>query len=233
MLSKKVATRHGARPWFEPIHLEAGLSRRFVVDDQTCTLLHAMRHTLKAVARLLAALAVVPAVVSYRVRSAVMGRDRALEGSTQGLSLVPGLLGQYLRRAFLAQVLDACHATATIEFGTLFSKAGARIGERAYIGPRCHLGLVDVGRDVMIGPGVHLPSGPRTHGTADPDRPMSEQGGTRSMVHIGDGAWIGSAAVVMADVGRNSVVGAGAVVTHPVPDHVVVGGVPARVIRAR
>jgi virginiamycin A acetyltransferase len=224
---------HGAGEWFEPILKEAGPSRREVADERNCAPLHTMRDTLKAAARLLATLAVVPALVSYRVRAAVMGRDRALEGSSQMLALVPGLVGQYVRRAFLAQALDACHATATIEFGTLFSKAGARIGERAYIGPRCHLGLVEIGRDVMLGPCVHVPSGPMTHGTGDPDRPMREQGGTRTLIHIGDGAWIGSAAVVMADVGRDSVVGAGAVVTRPVPDNVVAGGVPARVIRTR
>jgi acetyltransferase-like isoleucine patch superfamily enzyme len=52
-------------------------------------------------------------------------------------------------------------------------------------------------------------------------------------VRIGEGAWIGSAAVVMADVGRHSVVGAGSVVTKPIPDGVVAAGVPARVIRQR
>jgi acetyltransferase-like isoleucine patch superfamily enzyme len=37
----------------------------------------------------------------------------------------------------------------------------------------------------------------------------------------------------MADVGRNAVIGAGAVVTSPIPDNVVAAGVPARVIRDR
>jgi virginiamycin A acetyltransferase len=53
------------------------------------------------------------------------------------------------------------------------------------------------------------------------------------MIRIGAGTWIGSAAVVMADVGHDAVVGAGAVVTRPVPDAVVAAGVPARVLRAR
>ena len=63
--------------------------------------------------------------------------------------------------------------------------------------------------------------------------PIRDQAHHRTRVRIGQGAWIGSAAVVMADVGRNSVVGAGAVVTKPLPDDVVAAGVPARVVRTR
>ena len=173
-----------------------------------------------------------PAIVSYTVRARIMGRDRALEGSTQALALLPGLLGQYLRRAFLAQVLAECHETATIEFGTIFSQAGARIAQDAYIGPRCHLGLVDIGKGVLIGPAVHIPSGARTHGI-ELDQPIREQPQHRSRVTVGEGAWIGSAAVVLADVGANTVVGAGAVVTRPVPANSVAAGVPARVIKSR
>ena len=50
-------------------------------------------------------------------------------------------------------------------------------------------------------PAVQVPSGPRHHGMADLDRPIREQPGTRAVVRIGEGAWIGSAAVVLADVG--------------------------------
>ena len=52
-------------------------------------------------------------------------------------------------------------------------------------------------------------------------------------MRIGEGTWVGSAAVVMADVGRHCVIGAGAVVTRPLPDYSVAVGVPARVIRSR
>ena len=51
------------------------------------------------------------------------------------------------------------------------------------------------------------------------------------LVRIGAGSWIGAAAVVMADVGPESVVGAGSVVTQPVPGGVVAAGVPSRVVR--
>lgn len=192
-----------------------------------------MREALKSLAGAAAAIAVLPALVSYRIRSALLGRDRALEGSSQALALLPGLTGVYLRRAFYARVLARCDQTATIEFGVLFSKAGARIDEHVYVGPRCHLGLVHLQRDVLLGPAVQIPSGPQTHGTADDTQPIRDQAGETRLVTIGAGSWVGAGAVVMADVGRDAVIGAGAVVTRAVPNEVLAAGVPARVVRSR
>jgi len=192
-----------------------------------------MKEQLKATARGLATIAVMPQVVSYRIRARLVGADGALESSTQLLSLIPGIAGRYLRRAFLARVLTGgCAATATIEFGTLFSQAAARIDDNVYVGPRCHLGLVHLERDVLLAAGVHIPSGPHTHGT-DLSLPIREQRGDRRLVRVGAGSWIGSNAVVLADVGRDVIIGAGAVVTQPIPDRVIATGVPARVVRRR
>jgi acetyltransferase-like isoleucine patch superfamily enzyme len=129
-------------------------------------------------------------------------------------------------------VIDYCAPTAVIGFGTLFSQAGCRIEEHVYIGPGCHLGLVHLERGVLLASGVHVPSGPHTHGT-DPALPIRDQAGNLRRVRIGAGAWIGSNAVILADVGRDTIVGAGAVVTRPLPDRVVAAGVPARVVRQR
>lgn len=190
-----------------------------------------MREWLKAAARGIATIVVVPQLVSFKVRALITDEDRALVGSSQLLSLVPGLTGQYLRRAFLARVLKGgCANSAAIEFGTLFSQVDCRIDERVYIGPRCHLGHVHLERDVLIAAGVHIPSGPHSHGT-DLSAPIHDQPGALRVVRIGAGAWIGSNAVVLADVGRNTIVGAGAVVTRPLPDRVVAAGVPARIVR--
>jgi virginiamycin A acetyltransferase len=192
-----------------------------------------MKGTVKTTLRWVATIAVMPLVASYRVRSAMMGRDRALQGSTQFLALVPGLPGQYLRRAFLSFALEYCDPTATIEFGTIFSQAGTRIEAEVYIGPRCHLGLVHLERDVLIAAGVHIPSGGATHDFSDLTVPIRSQPHHRSIVRIGRGSWIASACIVMADVGRDTVVGAGSVVTRPLPAYVVAAGSPARVIRSR
>jgi virginiamycin A acetyltransferase len=192
-----------------------------------------MRETVKTIAHAVCWIAVTPSVISWSLRSRIMGPDRALEGSTQAWALVPGLIGQYLRRAFLSRTLQSCARTATIEFGTLFSSASASIGERAYIGPRCHLGWSLIEDDVLLAAGVHVPSGGRTHGIEDLSTPIRDQPTVKTQVRIGRGSWIGSAAVVMADVGRDAVVAAGAVVTRPIPDFTIAGGVPARVLRHR
>jgi len=197
--------------------------------ERTSIVRSALKSTINGVATLL----VLPSVVSYRVRSMLMGKDRAVEGSTQALAWLPGVTGQYLRRAFLRRALAFCDPTATIEFGTIFSQAGARIDAHAYIGPRCHIGLVHIERDVLIAAGVHIPSGGATHDFSDLSVPIRLQAHHRSMVRIGAGSWIGSASVVMADVGRDTVVGAGSVVTRPLPDYAVAAGSPARVIRTR
>lgn len=192
-----------------------------------------MREALKRAAHAIAWLIVTPSVVSCKIRSLVLGPDRALEGSTQAWALVPGLLGQYLRRAFLSRTLAACASTATIEFGTLFSSASATIGDRAYVGPRCHLGWVHIEKDVLIGAGVHVPSGAHTHGIDDLSVPIRDQPSVKTPVRIGAGTWVGSNAVILADVGRDTVIAAGAVVTRPIPDRTIAGGVPARVLRHR
>ena len=123
-------------------------------------------------------------------------------------------------------------SSSAIEFGVLFSKMDSGIEENVYVGPRCHLGSVYLERDVMLAAGVHIPSGPHTHGT-DASVPMREQPGRLQRIRIGAGTWIGSNAVILASVGRDTIVAAGAVVTQPIPDGVIAGGVPARIIRRR
>lgn len=192
-----------------------------------------LKEAVKAIAFVAATVLIAPLLVSYWLRAALVGRDRALEGSSQTLSLVPGLIGQYVRRAFFARTLASFHRTATIEFGVLLSKADTRIDEFVYVGPRCHLGLVHLQRDVLLGPAVQIPSGGQTHGIADLGHPIREQAGIRTLIRVGAGTWIGAGAIVMASVGCDSVVAAAAVVTHPIPDRVIAAGVPARVVRER
>ena len=192
-----------------------------------------MREAVKALTRGVALLAVLPRIVLFQFWSRLIGPNRAIEGATQSLARIPGLRGQYLRRAFLEHALSECHATAAICWGTTFSKAGAIVEENVYIGPGCLIGLAHLEPNVLLASGVHIPSGSQTHGTDDLSTPIRDQPGTITMVTIGRGTWVGSGAIIMADVGRDCVIAAGAVVTRPVPDRSIAGGVPARVIRSR
>ena len=192
-----------------------------------------IKEGLKAVARGLALVAVVPVLACYWLNSLIIGRDRALESASQLLALVPGICGQYVRRALLQRVLARCSPSALVEFGTLFSQSGAMIDDNVYVGPRCQLGLVHLERDVLIAASVQIPSGGKTHYFNDPTKPIREQGGERRMVTVGAGAWIGTGAILLADVGKETVVAAGSVVTKPLPDGVIAAGVPARVLRPR
>lgn len=56
-----------------------------------------------------------------------------------------------------------------------------------------------------------------------------------SMVTIGNNVWIGDAAIILGgvSVGDGAVIGAGAVVTHDVPEYAIAVGVPAKIIKYR
>lgn len=190
-------------------------------------------NVVKSVARVLAAAAVLPVRASMELRALVVGRDRAFQASAEWLALLPGLFGQYVRRAFLDATTEGCGPETVIGVGCLFSTTQVQIDANAYVGPNCNLGWVHVERDVLIAAGVQIPSGPHTHGIPRLDIPIRDQPGAPVCVHVREGAWIGNGAVVLADVGRHAIVAAGAVVTRPVADYAIVGGVPATVIRLR
>lgn len=108
------------------------------------------------------------------------------------------------------------------------------IGDRCIIGARCTLTAhesIEVGDGVWFGQDVFVSDA--GHGYQDPDVPIGEQFGSHDPVVIGAGSWIGHGAIILQGtrLGRNVVVAAGSVVRGEVPDHAVVAGTPARVVR--
>ena len=85
----------------------------------------------------------------------------------------------------------------------------------------------------MISPRVSIYS--ENHNFGDSERPMIEQGVSRSFVKIEDDCWIAANSILLAGVtvGKGSIVAAGAVVTKDVPPFSIVAGNPAQVIRSR
>lgn len=104
------------------------------------------------------------------------------------------------------------------------------IGKNVFINFDCTflaLGGITIEDDVLIGPKVSLIT--ENH----PLEPQHRKGLTGQPVHIKRNAWIGANATILPGVtiGENAVVAAGAVVSKDVPDHVVVGGIPAKIIK--
>ncbi len=87
-----------------------------------------------------------------------------------------------------------------------------------------------IGDDVQIGPNVQLLT--PTHPTDAGLRRAKWE--AAKPITIGDNAWLGGGAIVLAGVvvGEDAIVGAGAVVTKDVPPNTVVMGNPARVVRS-
>lgn len=107
----------------------------------------------------------------------------------------------------------------------------------AVIGARCKIQShtficdgVEIGDRVFVGHGVMFVNDKTPQATNPAGELAGSSDWTLLAVRVGDGAAIGSGAVIMGGVtiGENALVGAGAVVTRDVPPGGVVAGVPAR-----
>jgi acetyltransferase-like isoleucine patch superfamily enzyme len=112
---------------------------------------------------------------------------------------------------------------------------GLVIGDRCVIGARTSLtahSSIEIGDDVWFGQDVFVSDA--SHGYQDVDVPIGRQLGEHRPVAIGAGTWIGHGAIILpgTSIGRNVVVAAGSVVRGVVEDYAVVGGAPARTLRA-
>ena len=119
--------------------------------------------------------------------------------------------------------------TVMLPFYTDFGQF-TRFGKNVFVNYGCGFmdrGCITLEDNVLIGPRVNLIT--ENHGM----EPELRKHVYSKPIHIKKGAWLGTAATILPGVtiGENAVVAAGAVVTSDVPPNVVVGGVPARVIK--
>jgi acetyltransferase-like isoleucine patch superfamily enzyme len=117
---------------------------------------------------------------------------------------------------------------------TMLTSPVVTIGKKCVIGRGSHIighWSIVLGDEIQTGPYVYITD--QNHSYEDPDQPVGWQPPTVAAVRIGSGSWLGANVVILPGtvLGRNTTVAAGAVVRGEFPDHVVLGGVPAKVLR--
>ncbi len=127
-------------------------------------------------------------------------------------------------------------AFSRLVVSTSFNRTGShiRIGKHVGIGEFAYLGGaggLDIGDECIIG--QYFSCHPENHIYTNNALSIRHSGVTRKGIRIGSNCWIGARVTILDDVhiGNHCVIAAGAVVTRDMPDHSVIGGIPARVIK--
>lgn len=137
------------------------------------------------------------------------------------------------------------------------SNNGIRIATGVFLGRNsilsCKNGDITLGLNVNIGFNCEIFSGSQVtlgngtlvaaycyfiggdHDPQDVEASVTEQGSRSAGIEVGENCWFGAGVKTLdgMSVGRNSIIGAGAVITKPLPAYSVAVGIPAKVIRDR
>lgn len=149
------------------------------------------------------------------------------------ISLIPLRLGEQVRFQFYRRTLSACGEDVTVSFGTVLSYPDITVGNHVLLGTYNIIGHADLGDYVLTAQGCHVISTAQGHAFDNTSMPIMHQPGAAGRVRLGPDVWLGANVIILANVGRGCVVGAGSVVTRAVPDWAVAAGNPARVLRYR
>lgn len=192
-----------------------------------------MKTISKKILLTIATILVAPLLLIFKSLNWTLKSDRLFASFSQLLSLIPGKSGNYLRASFYRFTLPSGQFDVVISFLTLLFQRDTEIGSGVYIGPQCNIGKCRIGKNTLLGSGVHVMSGKNQHTINSLEIPIKNQGGCYEKVSIGEDCWVGNGALIMANIGNQCVVGAGSVVISDIPDYSIVGGNPAKVIRSR
>lgn len=111
---------------------------------------------------------------------------------------------------------------------------GFKIGDNSGVGRFTEFGSaggIEIGNDVIMGSYVSFHS--ENHNFEDLSKTIREQGVTSKGIKLGNNIWVGAKVTFLdgCEIGDNSVVAAGAVVKDCFPNNVVIGGIPAKILK--
>lgn len=145
---------------------------------------------------------------------------------------LPGPKGDSLRGWVVGLLLREVGKNFKVaEYVVVFSPQQLKVGDNVYLGKGSYLGNgpIELGDEVLIG----------NHVSITPANHLRHRGSFRfggneiATVKVGAGSWLGANSSILSgvEIGEGCLVGAGSVVTKPVPAHSLVAGNPARIIR--
>lgn len=128
--------------------------------------------------------------------------------------------------------LGGFHRNGTIEFQARLKDAVIKIGSNVNTNNNifiCSAEYIEIGDDTLIGQNVTIMDF-EAH-SHDPKK--RREIGEISRIIIGRNVWIGNNVMILKDseIGDNTIVAAGSVVTGKFPSNIVIGGVPAKFIK--
>ena len=128
--------------------------------------------------------------------------------------------------------LGGRHRNGSVEIQPRYKDARIVIGDKVLTSNNvfiCAANSIEIGQNTLVGEGVTIMDH-EAHGI-DPN--FRRQTGEIGEVKIGNNVWIGNNVIILknTDIGDNTIVAAGAVVSGTFPADVIIGGIPAKVIR--
>lgn len=192
-----------------------------------------MKQLVKNLLNLLAQLMMLPLILLCKLEEKLLSKDVEVIFNicTQFIATLPGLPGVFLRRGFYSIALEHCSLESHIGYGTIFSHRSTTVADHVYIGNYALIGSADLGEHCLIGSRASILSGTALH-VLDDDGTWTPYSADRlERVVLDPNVWVGEGAIISANIGKGSMIGAGCVVTTSVKPGVIMAGNPARFVR--
>jgi acetyltransferase-like isoleucine patch superfamily enzyme len=148
-------------------------------------------------------------------------------------SLLPGLVGRYVRAAYYHMTLARCPMNLNIGIFSKFNHRQSEVGDRVMIGSYCSIGLVTFADHSACAERSSILSRTPQHNFTDPSRLVLAESNAPSRVTVGYDTHIGAGCIVLADIGAKCIIGPGSVVVSDIEEYSIAVGNPARVVRRR
>lgn len=161
-------------------------------------------------------------------RNMVLGKMLLVEKGAIISALAPKSL--HIGNNVKISAYSSIHVSKNYQNITGFIHIGNSVGIGEYANLGGAGGLV-IGDNCIIG--AYFSCHPENHNFVDKSVLIKNQGVSHKGIIIGDNCWIGAKVTILdgAKVGSSCVIAAGAVVKGEFPDHCVIGGIPAKILR--